>query len=169
MSRVFGIDPGLSGAIADLELDGSGATLALAVHDVPTFATRVGGKARRRLDIGGVLALLSARPDAPVTAAFLETVGPTPRDSRAGAFAFGEVYGSIRACVHATRHRLEQVTPQRWKKHFGLYASKDAARARAIALFPDHRELFARKCDDGRAEAALIALYGFRASKEMMK
>jgi len=34
---------------------------------------------------------------------------------------------------------------------------KDGARARAAELFPAYAQMFARKKDDGRADAALIA------------
>ena len=53
------------------------------------------------------------------------------------------------------------VSPGKWKKHFGLTSDKEKSRALAIATWPqsDH---FRRKKDDGRAEAALTALYGAR-------
>ena len=37
---------------------------------------------------------------------------------------------------------------------------KDLARAAAVRRWPTHASTFARKCDDGRAEAALIAVAG---------
>jgi crossover junction endodeoxyribonuclease RuvC len=40
------------------------------------------------------------------------------------------------------------------------FASKDAARAEAIRRWPGQAQLFARVKDDGRAEAALIAIAG---------
>jgi hypothetical protein len=40
--------------------------------------------------------------------------------------------------------------------------TKDAARSEVIRRWPDKAELFARVKDDGRAEAALIALAGIR-------
>ncbi len=43
-----------------------------------------------------------------------------------------------------------------------LSADKDASRAMACRLFPRHSALFARKKDDGRSEAALLAMYGAR-------
>jgi crossover junction endodeoxyribonuclease RuvC len=52
------------------------------------------------------------------------------------------------------------VKPQKWKKHFSLDKDKDKSRALANRRFPDNHQDFARKKDDGRAEAALIALYG---------
>ena len=52
------------------------------------------------------------------------------------------------------------VTPQRWQKVVEVRGGKDGARLRAIELFPAYASLFARKKDDGRADAALIAWYG---------
>jgi hypothetical protein len=40
--------------------------------------------------------------------------------------------------------------------------NKDLARTRAIARWPAHADLFARKCDVDRAEAVLIALADLR-------
>jgi crossover junction endodeoxyribonuclease RuvC len=54
------------------------------------------------------------------------------------------------------------VIPQTWKKALGVPADKNAARARACQLFPNMASKFARVKDDGRAEAALIALFGYR-------
>lgn len=42
----------------------------------------------------------------------------------------------------------------------GKDGAKDAARSEAIRRWPDKASLFARKSDDGRAEAALIAVAG---------
>jgi crossover junction endodeoxyribonuclease RuvC len=53
------------------------------------------------------------------------------------------------------------ITPPTWKRAVGLtLASKDAARSEAIRRWPNHAELFASVKDDGRAEAALIAIAG---------
>jgi hypothetical protein len=43
-----------------------------------------------------------------------------------------------------------------------INASKDGAREMAMRLWPSKSELFKRKKDDGRAEAALLALYLLR-------
>jgi crossover junction endodeoxyribonuclease RuvC len=44
----------------------------------------------------------------------------------------------------------------------GVVGGKDASRARAMELFPDHLALFKRVKDDGRSDASLIALWGYR-------
>jgi crossover junction endodeoxyribonuclease RuvC len=55
---------------------------------------------------------------------------------------------------------LHYVTPAKWKKHFGLNRDKGVSRSKATERFPEYANLFSRVKDDGRAEAALIALYG---------
>ena len=44
----------------------------------------------------------------------------------------------------------------------GREGAKDAARAEAIRRWPNNAALFARVKDDGRAEAALIAVAGIK-------
>jgi crossover junction endodeoxyribonuclease RuvC len=51
------------------------------------------------------------------------------------------------------------VTPQAWQKAAGVRGGKDGARQRACELFPNYAGLFARKKDDGRADAACMAWY----------
>ena len=55
-----------------------------------------------------------------------------------------------------------RVRPQVWKKALGLSKDKEAARLRAMQLFPG-AELRLKK-HHGRAEALLLARYGQRAS-----
>jgi len=55
-----------------------------------------------------------------------------------------------------------RVRPQVWKKAFSLGKDKEAARLRAMQLFPT--AALRRKRDHGKAEALLLALYGQRAS-----
>ena len=52
------------------------------------------------------------------------------------------------------------VTPVEWKRAFRIGADKREARLIASRLFPTNASQFARSGDDGRAEAALLALFG---------
>jgi crossover junction endodeoxyribonuclease RuvC len=52
---------------------------------------------------------------------------------------------------------MVQVTPSKWKKHFGLSSDKEQARGLAIQRFPLIAECLNRKKDADRAEALLIA------------
>ena len=64
------------------------------------------------------------------------------------------------ACV-GHGYEMHYATPASWKKHFKLSKDKGVSRATASQRFPQNAELFKRVKDDGRAEAALIALYGY--------
>ena len=59
----------------------------------------------------------------------------------------------------ALRVPYESIAPSAWKAQMGIPkgATKDVSRARALALFPALAEQLARKKDDGRAEALLLA------------
>lgn len=63
---------------------------------------------------------------------------------------------------------LEIIEPTAWKRFWKLPPKdKERSRQRALELFPSAHSLLARKLDHGRAEAALIALYGIRNSRLM--
>lgn len=151
---IIGIDPGLSGAIGVVDPEGR----LFAVWDTPTITVDVGGKPRRRIDLLALANLLLPFRDARV---FIEHVGPSPRDSKAGTFAFGRAFGQIEGICAGFEPRL--ITPVVWKRAMGVPGSdKNLSRAKAAELFPDDAHRFARVKDDGRAEAALLALYGLR-------
>ena len=64
-----------------------------------------------------------------------------------------------KACA-ACKLPVKFVQPASWKKHFGLNRDKGLSRSLATQRFPEYAKLFARAKDDGRAEAALLALFG---------
>ena len=53
-------------------------------------------------------------------------------------------------------------SPRRWKRALHVPKAKDAARARASQLLPEAAHQWRLRKHDGRAEAALLALYGAR-------
>lgn len=162
---IIGIDPGLNGALAvasNGRLD--------AVRDLPTLRD---GK-RTRLDVRSFATKLCAsRTVYGARHVYLEHVGAMPQQGSGSAFNFGRTYGEIRGVLIALGFTLHEVTPQTWKFAFGLRAApgtdtrtrKNASREKAIELFPERAHLFQRVKDDGRAEAALIALYGEQVSE----
>lgn len=154
---VFGIDPGMSGAIA--EYDPS--TGQLSVYDTPTMPN---AKGKEELNHHAVLDLLTTDGSQPVQV-WLERVGARPGQGVSSMFRFGQGFGALEMAVAACGHQLRYVTPAAWKKHFSLSADKGAARSVAMQRFPAQAQMFARVKDDGRAEAALIALYGWEVSK----
>lgn len=156
---VFGVDPGFGGAIAELYPD----TGKLFVHDMPTVP---GQKGKVELNCHAVLDLLTTDGSQPATV-WLEKVGARPGQGVSSMFRFGSQLGAIEMAVAACGHQLRWVTPSKWKAHFGLTADKGAARKVAMERFPAVASMFARVKDDGRAEAALIALYGWEQGRSL--
>ena len=148
---IVGVDPGFSGAIAHY----CTRTKDLDVIDMPVI---LNSKGKNEIDIHSLLHLLE--PEAKDRMAVVEQVASRPNQSSVATFRFGMGYGALIACVAANKTPMHLVTPQKWKKHFGLTSDKDTSRQLAMQRFPDYAEKFVRKKDDGRAEAALIALYG---------
>ena len=153
---IFGIDPGFSGAMAELHT-GSGQ---LYIHDMPTVP---GQKGKTDLNMHAIYDTLDAGEAGAIV--WLEKVGARPGQGVSSMFRFGQQLGALEMACAGHGHQLRWVTPATWKKHYGLSADKGAARSVAMQRFPQQAQLFARVKDDGRAEAALIALYG----KETMK
>lgn len=147
MTCILGVDPGISGAIAFYFTE---APDRVAVEDVPI----VGGEISSHLLADRLKSLCPS-------IAVIERVSAMPKQGVSSMFNFGVSFGLVRGVVGALNIPLHYVTPTKWKRHFNLPAEKDAARELAIRLFPACATSFARKKDHGRAEAALIARYGF--------
>jgi crossover junction endodeoxyribonuclease RuvC len=96
--------------------------------------------------------------------AFVEYVGARPGEGAVGAFAFGRARGVVEGVLAAAAVPVAFLTPPTWKREVGIAAgkvgTKDAARSEAVRRWPAKAALFARVKDDGRAEAALIAIAG---------
>lgn len=153
LSPIFGIDPGLSGAVA--ELDPQLPQIAT-VRDMPIAPYGKAGFVKNAVDLVELARLLGRRVDAWV---FLERVSAFPGQGVGSMFSLGMSYWGAAGVAHALEHEVVLVEPKAWKGHFGL--SKDKAEALALArkLFPTCPDL-ARAKDHGRAEALLIARYG---------
>lgn len=148
-----GIDPGVSGAVGFIHADGSFA----AVHDMPVLVQTTG---RRLVDAGALAEILREHCPAFV---LVERVGPRPGEGPSGAFSFGHTFGSILAVLATLGIPHDVVQPAVWKRKAGIPpgASKECSIATAKRLLPGATSALARKKDDGRAEALLLALQGW--------
>lgn len=176
---IFGIDPGVSGAIA-VQVDGQ----AIEVFDIPALPAP-SGKGRRVSPAMLADQLGDWMGRWPVTGGFrhvavMEDVAAMPTDSGPSAFAFGRAIGNIEATFLALGVGVEMVRPGVWKKALGLTMPslpkdpertakearrlrgertaqlKDASRALAARLYPTLAGRLVTKNSDGRAEALLI-------------
>jgi crossover junction endodeoxyribonuclease RuvC len=150
---VIGIDPGLSGAIAFYDtVEG-----AVEIADMPTVEISRNGKNKREVSAVLLSNILTRHK---VEAAFLERVNAMAGQGVTSVFSFGRSSGMVEGILAAYDIPTTLVTPQAWQKAVGQRAGKDGSRERAMQLFPAQAELFQRKKDDGRSDAALIAYYG---------
>ena len=147
---IYGIDPGFTGAIALYWPD----TGKLEVHDMPVMKNP---KGKTIINPHGVLDILAN--EGGKSLAVIEQVSAMPGQGVSSMFRFGEGYGHLQMACAASKLPLQYVTPASWKRHFGLTSSKGLSRGLAMQRFPDQAQQFSRVKDDGRAEAALIALY----------
>jgi crossover junction endodeoxyribonuclease RuvC len=150
---IIGIDIGIAGGVAVLSPSGE----LTEVHAMPCLAD---GPAGRRTVNGPLLASIVFASHA--TRAFVEHVSARAGEGAVGAFAFGRSRGVIEGVLAAAGLPCKFLTPPAWKRAVGLPPgrNKDASRAEAIRRWPAQAEWFARVKDDGRAEAALIAVAG---------
>jgi crossover junction endodeoxyribonuclease RuvC len=150
---ILGIDPGLSGAMVFLNT----ADNTIAVEDMPTVEVKRNNKLKREVSPQLVAAMIIKRH---VDAAFLEKVNAMAGQGVSSVFSFGRSAGIMEGVLAAFDIPTTLVTPQAWQKAMNVRDGKDGSRERAMQLFPASAELFQRKKDDGRSDAALIAKYG---------
>jgi crossover junction endodeoxyribonuclease RuvC len=120
-----------------------------------------GAKGKSEVDRTALARVIDASSTS-ITHCFLEQVGVRPGEGTVGAFSFGKGYGMLLGILAANFVPLSLITPAVWKKAMQCPGDKDQARARASDVLPRHADKWLRKKDDGRAEAALLAVYGAR-------
>ena len=146
-----GIDVGANGAIAVFDND-----KLVEVHDMPTKTIVINNRKKKRVDAEALSDLLEFH----IEVAVIEQVTAMPNQGVSSMFAFGQAAGIVEGVLASATHNVIYVRPQSWKKHFMLGSNKGEARALASQLWPDMSDKFKRVKDDGRAEAALIGLWG---------
>ena len=150
--KILGIDPGIHGALALVDIVGGVAPKLIGMLDVPVIGT--GAKER----VNTMLFrdwLAQHAPDH----ALIERAGSMPKQGVASTFKYARAVGSLETVVACSDIPYSIIEPAVWKRlHHLPGKDKEAARQRALQLFPGAHALFARKKDHQRAEAALIAL-----------
>jgi crossover junction endodeoxyribonuclease RuvC len=141
---ICGVDPGISGAVAFYYHEAR----RVACEDMPVAAGDVDTAtlADRIKTFNPILAVV-------------ELAHARPGQGVSSMFRFGRSFGAVLGVLGALRVPVQLVPANRWKKHFGLGADKEASRALALRLFPANANQFKRKMDHNRAEAALIARF----------
>lgn len=151
---LIGIDPGCSGAIVVLCDYGTGQPVVIEALRTPTLKV---GKSTR-VDAAATARFLRGYESGH---AYIEQVHSMPGQGVSSVYTFGHAAGVVEGVTAACMIPITLVTPQSWKKRAGLIGQdKDAARSRAIQLWPSWAALAKKGEGQAFADAALIALYG---------
>lgn len=152
---VLGIDPGLTGALAWLD-DGQW----LQVEDMPVVAKSAGrGKEVAAVHVAALLKGL------PPDVVIVERQQPMRGQGVTSTYSIGRSMGIVEACAATLGLPCRLVAPAVWKRSQGLTgAEKGKSITVALQHFPGAAHMLQRKKDHGRAEALLIAEYGYRLS-----
>lgn len=142
---IMGCDPGVSGAISFYYPEHP---KLISVYDMPSMGKEVDGSMVANL-------IRQHNPDVCI----IESVSAMPKQGVTSSFNFGQSFGCLKGAVAACKIPMILVSPRKWKNAMGLDADKEKSRRMAILFFPDS-DAFKLKKHDGRAEAALLAIYG---------
>ena len=155
---ILGIDPGLYGALAFVELVGG--TPRVEVFDMPIVAKQVNNISRSRIDKHALADLIANRVRT-LRCVVIEDVHALPKDGPVQAFTFGYGLGLLHGICQVYDLSVVNVPPHVWKSKYGLNTDKHKSRTVASRFFPHNASVWSRAKDDGRAEAALLGLLGF--------
>lgn len=144
---IVGVDPGKSGALVLLDTPIMVDYLDMPFHDKLVDGQTIFDMLTFWRNIYGV------------KEACVEQVSSRPQQGVVSTFNFGVSYGIVLGALQAASFEITFVRPQVWKKALNLSSDKDDSRNLALSMWPDNADDFARKKDDGRAEAALIAFW----------
>jgi len=156
---IIGIDIGVTGAVALMRNGELVDVTDLPAHEVGT------GSVKSQVDPAGLSAIVRDwRTQYGIDAemAVLERVSSMPGQGVASVFSLGHSLGAVSGALAALGIPTRYVTPAAWKRAMALGRDKSQAQALASQMFPVHAGKWARVKDHNRAEAALLAAYGWR-------
>lgn len=147
---ILGIDPGCSGALVILDQDGN------FIDATRTPVIKEGKQSK----VNGA-AIVRFLQNHLVKHAYIEKVHSMPGQGVSSTFTFGHSAGVVEGIIQGLNIPYTMVTPQAWKKTNNLIGSdKDAARSRAIQLYPGLKLLDKKGEGQAVADAILIARHG---------
>jgi crossover junction endodeoxyribonuclease RuvC len=151
--RVLGVDPGIYGGLAVVEIINGAAPTLIECVDIPVIGTG----AKERVDVAAIRNFIERhRP----IRALIERAQAMPKQGSSSGFKYGRAVGAIEAALTLCSIPVEIIEPSAWKRFWKLPGKdKESSRQKALQLFPAAHPALARKRDHGRSEAMLIALY----------
>ena len=157
---IFGIDPGVSGAICALK-EGN-------ITEIYEMPTMIDGKKNKRQVNGAEVANIflkeinnqDSNEKGDTAKVVVEHVTAMPGQGVTSMFNFGQSFGVVKGICAALKLPIYFVRPVKWKKYFNLIkTNKDASRTKVIEIFPYISSKISRKKDSNKADSILIAKY----------
>lgn len=145
----MGIDPGISGGIAVIDIRNNFLTL----YDMPTYKVT---KTKTKTYCDGPTISKIVQHHSP-DICYLEEVWSSPQMGVRSAFSFGDNYGTIKGVLAGNSVKLSLVLPTIWKSDLKCPTNKQKAVLRARELFSGGEGALKK---DGHSEAAMIGLWG---------
>ena len=127
--KVLGVDPGIHGGLAIVEIsDGTAPQLVDAI-DIPIIGT----KAKERVDLAALRSWIEIhRPHH----ALIERAGVMPRQGVSSGFKYGRAVGALEAVIACCGSPLTIIESRAWRQFHGLRGdNKELSRQRALQLF----------------------------------
>ena len=151
---IFGVDPGVSGAISVLENK-----KIIEVYEMPTMID--GKKNKKQVNGSQVANIIKERLNGDnEIIVVVEHVNAMPGQGVTSMFNFGQSFGVIKGICSALSLPIYFVRPSKWKRYFNLIkTNKDASRTKVIEAYPEISSKLYRKKDSNKADAILIARY----------
>jgi crossover junction endodeoxyribonuclease RuvC len=154
VTTILGVDPGIRGGLAIIAVDDGAAPRLVDAIDIPVTGTG----AKERVD---AIALRDWIVTHKPQQAYIERAQVMPEQGASSGFKYGRAVGALEAIITCCEIPMTVIEPNAWKKLRQLRGKdKEGGRQRALQLFPAQHALLALKRWHGRAESALIALYG---------
>lgn len=150
---IVGIDPGLSGAMVQIDTD--------AVSHIygALFPTSL-NKKKREFNLSLLNNCFDFLIDDRSTLVSIERVHAVKGNGVSSSFSFGRSFGALEMAAHYSSSNVNYVTPQAWKKKFGLIGKgKDESRLLAKKMWPNSNLFDKVGAGQAFADAAFIALY----------
>ena len=156
---VFGIDPGVNGALSVYEHK-----KLKEVFDMPTMSE--GKKNKKQINSAQLTLEIKKRIISQDVAVVIEHVTAMPGQGVTSMFNFGQSFGILKGICSAMQLPMYFIRPAKWKKYFSLINSeKDASRTKVIEMFPSFSSELSKKKDSNKADAILIASFYYETYK----
>lgn len=155
-SRYYvGVDPGATGAMCVLNAQAE----VLVLDRLPTIKAR---RSRNILNHSSIMGYLSSlKYYGTVVTIYVEDIWAQPTQGVKAAFTYGYCYAQLLTAIETSGLPLNFVKPAEWQKMFSVPRGKPGSITIVKQMYPDLSDIFRPKNSHNKAEALLIARYGW--------